>query len=237
MAKDKVIFKQLHQKGAALAPSVWMYSASYPNELFAVEGKWARALMHVGFRQLTISKVSRNFNLLWDKSHFVNREELRDALNQWLHHEGHELVISKMRLKYMFAGDERSEINDLIVRAMAAVFNVELRMLFSRRAPAKDTGLFRCVVIVAEQIFHRVYVASSNEAATQRCLLDLLVGETKVTTSPNDWYKASIECVELASWNGAISIEELTIWLGHIGMKFVDRRNANLISPTKDEQS
>ena len=235
MAKNKVIFPQVSDVKDHLAPSVWMYSMYYPNELFVVEGKWERSMMHLGFSKLTIAKVSRCLNALWKKSHFINQEEFRDALNTWLRKEGHELVISKLRLRYMFHGDERAEINDLFVRAMAAAFDVELRALFSKRTPAHGSGLYRCVVIVGDKVYQRVYVASSNQAATQRCLLDLLVKPSKITTRPGDWYKASIECVELVFWDGAISVEELTTWLGHIGMKFVDRRDATRILPKPDE--
>ena len=228
---------ELTPGGDPLSPSMWMYSPFFPDEMFAVEGKWVRSLMRLGFRQLTITKVARNLNRLWPGTMFANREEMRCAMNDWLRAESHPLIISKLRVRYLFSADERAELNALMILALAHVLGVEARTLFSRQKPSDSIGMFRCIAVVADNIYQRTYIMPTKDAALHRCFTDLLVGSSKVTASPQDWYRATFECVELEHWPTGVSVEELLVCLGRIGMKCVDQRSGRLFSRISDEPS
>ena len=234
MKQRRYVFPRLTDKKSDLLPSKWMYSTAYPAELFVVEGKWVRSLMQIGFRVLTIAKVYRNLERLWKDTLLVNRDDLCDHANEWLREGGHELVISKRRMDYVFQGDERAELNDLFVKAIAAALGVPAGQLYADKLEASGLGLYRCIVVVAEEIYQRAYVAVSAAAAAQRCLLDLLVGPERITSRPEDWYKATVECVELEAWQGSVSAEELAEWLGRIGMRFVGQKNTRQYSRISD---
>jgi hypothetical protein len=225
----------LKDNGDPLAPSKWMYAPSYPADLFVVEGRWVHALMQLGFRTLTVSKVSRRVKALWKQSHFVNRDEFRERINTWLREEEYPLIVSRRRLDYVFSGDERAEINDLFVMAIAAAFDRPVGKLFAERGAVDNIGVYRCMVVLTGTVYHRIYLAPSVDAATQRCILDLLIGPSRVTAQHGDWFKATVECVELKAWKGGIAIEDLVTWVGHIGMKLVDTSSQAQPSRISDE--